>query len=105
MNPVDRSWVAAQARSRDDASGAVRVLNALTGERARDFEFLSPPWAGVMATAGWLVFGGSNEGDLFALDARSGETLWNFYAGAGARSNPMSFGIDGMQYVVNPAGR
>ena len=94
-----------QAMSGDDASGAVRALNALTGERMWDFDLLSPPWAGVMATAGGLVFGGSNEGNLFALDATSGEPLWDFYAGAAARSNPMSFGIDGKQYVVMPAGR
>ncbi len=93
-----------QALSGDDASGAVRALNALTGERVWNFDLLSPPWAGVMATAGGLVFGGSNEGDLFALDAASGKARWNFYAGAGARSNPMSFGIDRKQYIVIPAG-
>jgi alcohol dehydrogenase (cytochrome c) len=58
-----------------------------------------------MATAGGLVFGGSNEGDLYALDATSGEPLWDFQAGGAARSNPMSFGLDGKQYVVIPAGQ
>ena len=94
-----------QALSGDDASGAVRALNALTGETVWDFELLRPPWNGVMATAGGVVFGGSDEGNIFALDASTGEPLWDFYGGAGARSNPMSFSIDGKQYVVMSAGR
>ena len=94
-----------QALSGDDAHGYVRALDVRTGRKAWEFQLLTPPWAGVMATAGGLVFGGSNEGELFALDAETGAPVWHFYAGGAARSNPMSFGIDGNQYVVIPAGR
>ncbi len=93
-----------QALSGDDASGAVRALDALTGETVWDFDLLRPPWNGVMATAGGVVFGGSDEGNLFALEATTGQPLWDFYAGAAAHSNPMSFGLDGKQYVVMSAG-
>jgi alcohol dehydrogenase (cytochrome c) len=49
------------------AYGAVRALDVLTGERRWEHRLLSPLWAGVMATAGGLVFGSTNEGNVFGL--------------------------------------
>lgn len=80
--------------------GAVRALDALTGEMKWEFRLLAPPWSGVLATAGGLVFGGSNEGNVYALDAATGRPLWDFHAGAPCRANPMSFLIDGRQHVA-----
>ncbi|MEZ5552680.1 MAG: PQQ-binding-like beta-propeller repeat protein [Pseudomonadales bacterium] len=94
-----------QSLSGDDASGAVLALDALSGEQQWEFPLQSPPWSGVMATAGGLVFGASNEGNFFALDARSGLALWNFNTGAHIRTNPMGFAIDGHQRVAITGGR
>jgi len=55
--------------------------------------------AGVMATAGGVVFAASGEGNFIALDAKTGKTLWSFGAGAGLSSSPMSYSVDGRQYV------
>jgi outer membrane protein assembly factor BamB len=57
-----------------------------------------------MATAGGVVFGATNEGNFFALDADTGGLLWDFQAGAPARSNPSSFALDGHQRLVMHAG-
>ena len=46
----------------DDASGAIRALDPATGELRWEFKLHSPPWAGVLSTAGGLVFSGSDEG-------------------------------------------
>ena len=62
------------------------------------------PSRNMMATRGGLVFGGSNEGNIFALNAETGEALWDFQAGAGVRTNPMSFEVDGEQRVATAAG-
>ena len=94
-----------QAHAGDDAAGFIRALDGMTGKKRWDFPLLSPPWAGVMATAGGLVFGGSNEGNFFALDAKSGKALMNFQTGGAVRSNPMSYGIDGKQRIVITGGR
>ena len=94
-----------QALSGDDASGAVVALNAFTGERLWEFPLQSPPWSGVMATAGGLVFGASNEGYFFALDGNSGEALWRFNTGAHIRTNPMGFAVDGKQRVAITGGQ
>jgi len=93
-----------QALSGDEAAGAIRALDVLTGERQWQFDLQSPPWAGVMATAGGLVIGGSNEGNVFALDARTGDALWNFQTGGAVRSNPMSFAVDGKQRIAVTGG-
>ena len=57
-----------------------------------------------MATAGGLVFAGTNEGNFFALDAFTGESLWDFQTGAPIRANPISFGIGNKQYIAIAAG-
>jgi alcohol dehydrogenase (cytochrome c) len=56
--------------------------------------------AGVLATAGGLVFAASREGNLIALDAVNGKALWHFGAGAEIASSPMSYAVDGRQYVA-----
>jgi len=89
----------------DQAYGAVRALDAETGKMKWEFRLQSPPWAGVMATAGGLVFGGSNEGNFYALDALTGKPLWDFQTGGPIAANPVSFLVDGKQYVAIAAER
>jgi len=76
-----------------------------TGEQAWDCVLPSPTWAGVLSTAGGLVFSGSNEGNFYALDAKTGKALWQFQTGGLIRSGPMSFGVDGKQRVAVAGGR
>jgi len=89
----------------DQASGAVRALDPLTGQRRWDFKLHEPTWAGVLSTAGGVVFGGSEEGNFFALDALTGKPLWHFYAGGAIAANPISFEIDGEQRIAIAADR
>lgn len=93
-----------QALAGDDAWGYVKALDVRTGDVRWEHRVHSPLWNGVMATAGGIVFGATNEGNFFALDADTGESLWDFQAGAPARSNPMSFELDGRQRIVLQAG-
>lgn len=80
--------------------GAIRALEPTTGNLVWEYKLLSPPWTGLLSTAGGLVFSGSNEGNIFALDARTGKPLWNFHSGGSVSSNPISFHIDGRQHVA-----
>lgn len=88
----------------DTAQGMVRALEPATGRVRWSFPLFSPPWAGLLATAGGLVFGGTNEGVIFALDAASGRPLWHFQAGAVVNANPVSYAVGGRQYVALAAG-
>ena len=51
-----------------------------------------------------LVFGGTREGAVFALDADTGRNLWHFQDGGQVSCNPVSFAVDGKQYVAVAAG-
>src|SRR5262249_23811321 len=79
----------------EEATGAIRAFDVKPGKQAWSFPLPSPPWAGVLSTAGGLVFGGSNEGNFFALDANTGQPLWQFQTGAPIEASPMSYTADG----------
>jgi alcohol dehydrogenase (cytochrome c) len=84
--------------------GALRALDALTGARRWEFRLQTPPWAGLMSTAGGLVFSGTMEGDFFALDAASGKLLWRFQTGGAIWANPISYQYEGKQFIAVAAG-
>ncbi len=88
-----------------EPKGSIQALDPLTGGKRWEFALPSPPWGGVMATAGGLLFGGSTEGAFFALDDETGKPLWNFSTGGWINGNPMSFAARGKQYVLMPSGR
>lgn len=88
----------------EEAYGAIRALKPLTGDVQWEFQLHSPPWAGVLSTAGGLVFAGTNEGDVLALDAVSGKSLWRFQTGGAVQANPISYLTDGKQHVAIAAG-
>jgi alcohol dehydrogenase (cytochrome c) len=79
-------------------------MNPATGEIKWEYKLFTPPWAGLLSTAGNLVFGGTNEGQVFALHAVTGKPLWRYQAGGAARSNPISYSVDGKQYVATTMG-
>jgi quinohemoprotein ethanol dehydrogenase len=56
--------------------------------------------AGVLSTAGGLVFQGAAEGELAAYDAASGKKLWGYQAGNGIIAAPMTYELKGEQYVA-----
>jgi quinohemoprotein ethanol dehydrogenase len=59
---------------------------------------------GSLATAGGLVFVGEGNGNFNAFDAATGDRLWQFQTGAGVNSTPITYEIDGKQYVAVAAG-
>ena len=54
----------------------------------------------MLATAGGVVFASSNDGNLIALDGRTGKYLWHYYTGARIVASPMAYAVDGRQYVA-----
>jgi len=59
---------------------------------------------GVLSTAGGLVFTGEGSGEFSAFDSATGTKVWGFNCGAGVNAPPISFEIDGKQYVAVAAG-
>jgi PQQ-dependent dehydrogenase (methanol/ethanol family) len=62
------------------------------------------PQAGVLATDGNLVFAGSADGSFFALNADSGAPLWHFRTAARIFASPVSYAVDGRQFIAIAAG-
>ena len=60
--------------------------------------------AGTLATAGGLVFMGESNGWIRAYDATDGKVLWSFFCGAGVDGSPVTYELDGRQYIAVPAG-
>ena len=88
----------------EESWGKVVAIDPATGEVRWEHRVLTPPWSGVMATAGNLVFGGTFEGNVFALDARTGQRLWRFPGNDKIYSSPISFLSNGKQHVSLPVG-
>jgi len=84
--------------------GALRALDWRTGETRWEFRVHTPPWCGVLSTAGGLVFSGTMEGDFFAVDASTGKLLWRIQTGGAIWSNPISYLSESKQYIVVSAG-
>jgi alcohol dehydrogenase (cytochrome c) len=88
----------------EDPRGFLRALDALTGDLVWEIDVHSPPWSGLMSTAGGLVFSGTTEGDFFAADAQTGDVLWRFQTGGRIYANPITYLSEGRQYVAIAAG-
>ncbi len=83
----------------DDYIGVLRAVDPRTGEEVWRHENRAPLWGGVMTTAGNLVFTGTPEGYLKAFDAVTGEELWGFNTDSGVVGTPITWEMDGEQYV------
>jgi alcohol dehydrogenase (cytochrome c) len=61
-------------------------------------------WGGTLTTAGGLVFFGDDADSLEAVDAETGHALWHFNTGQSFNASPMTYAVDGVQYVAICAG-
>ena len=84
--------------------GSLKAIDPATGEWKFDVHNDAPLWSGVMATAGGLVFYGNPEGEFIAIDDETGEKLWSFQTGSGIVGQPVTWEMDGEQYVSVASG-
>jgi alcohol dehydrogenase (cytochrome c) len=81
--------------------GAIRALNALSGETRWNFPLqIGSSATGVLATGGDVVFASSSDGHLIALESRTGRYLWHYNTGARIVAAPISYAVDGKQHVA-----
>lgn len=84
--------------------GTLVSIDLKTGKLLWSHRTKEPLIGGVLATAGNLVFTGEGNGDLISLDASNGELLWRYRCEAGANAPPITYEIDGIQYIAIAAG-
>jgi len=88
----------------DDYIGAMRAIDPTSGEIKFEVKNEAPLWSGVLTTAGGLVFYGTPEGYLQAIDDATGEVLWKFNTGSGVVASPITWEQDGEQWVTVVSG-
>ncbi len=88
----------------EDHIGVLRAVDPATGKIVWENKNYAPLWGGVLTTAGGLVFYGTPEGYLKALDAKSGKELWSFNVGTGIVAPPISWEQDGEQMIAVTSG-
>lgn len=84
--------------------GGVVAIDPATGERKWHFEMHDVNTSGILTTASDLLFVGGREGYFQALDARTGALLWKQNLGGEIIAAPISFQVDGTQYVTVNSG-
>jgi alcohol dehydrogenase (cytochrome c) len=84
--------------------GAVLAMEPATGEPKWKFRMTDVTDTGVVTTANDLLITGGREGYLQILDARSGKLLWKTNLGAQMLNNPITYAVNGRQYVAAIAG-
>ena len=88
----------------DHYQSYIRAIEPATGNIRWEYPIAPRSTSGLLSTEGDLVFGGTVDGWFFALDAVSGEELWHINIGARVHSGPMTYAVDGRQYVSIAAG-
>jgi alcohol dehydrogenase (cytochrome c) len=84
----------------------VRALDLTTGKLMWEYKQINSRryGAGLLSTAGGLIFAGDDQGFLTALDARAGKALWHFNTGQQISASPMTYMVDGKQHIALTAG-
>jgi len=84
----------------------VRALELTTGKLRWDYKQIGSRryGAGLISTAGGMLFAGDDQGTLTALDAATGKALWHFNTGQRISASPMAYMFKGRQYIAIAAG-
>src|SRR5208337_4692144 len=79
----------------------LRALDPKTGKLRWEYPMTGPAtmWAGAISTAGGVVFFGDDDGQLVALNSATGKYLWHYSMGQLLTASPMTFSVEGKQYV------
>jgi alcohol dehydrogenase (cytochrome c) len=80
--------------------GTLKAVDPTTGEIKKSIKLRYPNYSGALATAGNLVFIGNPDGTFSAYDARTLDEVWSFNAGTGINAPPVTYSVNGKQYVA-----
>jgi alcohol dehydrogenase (cytochrome c) len=88
----------------EEGYGLVRAIDPKTGEKKWEFKMDDMTMSGILTTASDVLFTGGRDGLFRALDARDGKLLWKVNAGGEIAMGPMTYRVNGKQYVAFAAG-
>jgi glucose dehydrogenase len=88
----------------ESSAGFFSAIDLTTGKIKWQNKSPLPFIGGVLSTSTGLVFQGESDGHLTAMDAETGEVLWQFNTGAGVNAPPIGFQLDGEEFIAVAAG-
>ena len=105
--PGTRFWgsMFMNEETQDEWYGAIRALDPMTGNKVWEHKLFQPAWAGLLSTAGGLIFAGTQDGWFKALDAKTGEEKWRLQLGGTVMASPIAFESRGKQHIALAAGQ
>ena len=99
-NREPKSWVVARASMDALIYGELVAWDPIKKQRVWQVQHAKPSNGGILSTAGDLVFQGTWDGTFSAYDAYDGEKLWQYKSDSAVLAGPMTFELDGEQYVA-----
>ena len=96
--------VQANTRKPEEGHGAVMAVDAATGEKKWQLDFIDVTDSGILTTTTDLLFVGNREEHFYAIHARTGEVLWRTSLGGAIANGPITYAVNGQQYVAVAAG-
>jgi alcohol dehydrogenase (cytochrome c) len=103
IKPRER-FTGGSTKNTEHRYGALKAVDPTTGETKANLRLTYPNYSGALATAGNLVFLGQPDGTFAAHDAKSLRELWSFNIGTGINAPPITYSVNGKQYVAVLAG-
>ena len=103
MKPRDR-FAGGGTKTPNRLTGSLKAIDPATGETKVALQLPYPNYSGALATAGNLVFLGMPDGTFSAYDAKTLKEVWSFNVGTGINAPPISFSVNGKQYIAVLAG-
>jgi alcohol dehydrogenase (cytochrome c) len=100
INANMRAAQRANLRKEDENFGTVRAFDPQTGKWRWEYKQTDLTDAGILTTGSDLLFTGGREGYFFALDARNGSLLWKIQLGGPTQNGPITYSVNGRQYVA-----
>jgi alcohol dehydrogenase (cytochrome c) len=84
--------------------GALRGIDPAVAGAKWQFRYHTPSMAGVLSTESGVIFGGDMDGNVMAFEAASGKNLWHFQTGSAVYAAPITYMLDGRQFLLLPSG-
>nr|MDQ2899347.1 PQQ-binding-like beta-propeller repeat protein [Acidobacteriota bacterium] len=102
MTPVPMKNFGGGGATEEGGQVILRALDPATGKRVWEYPMTGSGrmWTGIVSTASGVLFTGDDDGHLVALDATNGKHLWHFNMGELLTASPITYEVDGKQYVA-----
>jgi alcohol dehydrogenase (cytochrome c) len=97
-------WNGGLSTTTDRWESSITAVDPLTGDVKKSIQLKYPNYSGTLATAGGLVFAALLDGTILAFDETTLEELWKVNVGAGFTAPPMTFEVNGKQYLAIASG-